>query len=251
MGADASKEKTENLQPSEEVEGVQGDNSISSPGKRHLTLKRRSQSVPNPTGSGDDCDSNSSTLGIGMSKQPLKRRSTMVIVNQAQDSAKGVADDPLMKKLEELHFFYPLMHDVEKRSGLFGTHNRKALADIQSKIQLLPALKLVRMYEARLKVHAENISLKQATLSCSVMETDIMIASLLKLYQERAKNTAKNVDRLTKLDDLKRNMNKCQESFNECLAIVSLLNDMLPETERLEALTFTDDEALECVENNN
>ncbi|ODM91957.1 Loss of heterozygosity 12 chromosomal region 1 protein [Orchesella cincta] len=247
MGADASKGVTaETPHPSQE-EGLEADDSRSNSGKRPM-MTTRSQSVPNPIGTGDDCDSEYSVLG--MYKHPLKRRSTMVIVNQAQDNPKGVTDDPLMKKLEELHFFYPLMHDVEKRSGLFGTHNRKALADIQSKIQPLPALKLVRIYESRLKTHAETVSLKQATISCSVMETDIMIASLLKLYQERAKITAKNVDRLTKLDDLKRNMNKCQESFNECLAIISLLNDMLPETERLEPFTFTDDEALECVENN-
>lgn len=47
-----------------------------------------------------------------------------MVVNPGHDSGGGPTKDPLMQKLEELHFFYPLMHDVERRSGIFGTHNR-------------------------------------------------------------------------------------------------------------------------------
>lgn len=172
----------------------------------------------------------------------------MIVVNKGQESsALGISNDPLMRKLDELHYFYPLMHDVEKRSGLFGTHNKRALHDIQSKIPSLAALKIMRMYENRLKDHADVVSLKQGELTIQIRDTDQLVSAMLKSYSDRAKTTARCVDRLSKMDDLKRNLYKCQEVVNECLAIVDLLNDMLPETERLEELNlWADEQASEC-----
>lgn len=173
------------------------------------------------------------------------------MVNRGQESsASDISLDPLMKKLEELHFFYPLMHDVEKRSGLFGTHNKRAVAEIQSKIPSLPALKIVRMYESRLKEHADAVSLKQGELSNQIKEVDQTVTSMLKGYSERTKATAKYIDRLTKMDDLKKNLSRCQERLDECFAIISLLNEMLPETERLEEFSpWVDEQASECMDN--
>lgn len=160
-------------------------------------------------------------------------------------------------------------------------NNRKALADIQAKIESLPALKIVRIYEDRLRRHAETVSTKQGHLSCrgkhsthilqvkshkscpgplsicqllifyfyiyAVKEADLALNSLFKSYSTRAKDAAKSVDNLSKLDDTKRNLTKCQESFAECVAIVELLNEMLPEAEKLESFDpWTDEQGSEC-----
>lgn len=184
--------------------------------------------------------------GSDDSFNPLDQRSksTLVIVHQpsTSDPVHGpgrVEDDPLFKKLDDLPMFVPLMHEVETGSKLlFGGSRNRALQEIRSKLHPTPFITIVRLYEDRLKRHADCINVEQGRLSKCIREIDIDVAHFFKTLIERQKKFAKHAENMGKMNDLTHTLTKCQSMLKECERNLQILNGFLPQEDRLEPFSW-------------
>lgn len=173
-----------------------------------------------------------------------RTKSTLVIVHRPSlsDPSTGpgrVEDDPLFKKLGELPMFVPLMHEFETSSKLFGARNR-ALSDIRSKVVPTPFIHIVRLYEDRLKRHADSLNVEQGRLTKCVREVDMDITSIFKALTDRQKKFAKHTENLGKMNEIHHTLSKCQNVLKECERNLQILNGFLPSSDRLEPFSWSE-----------
>jgi len=155
-----------------------------------------------------------------------------VVVNKmTQPAIMKVEDDPLFKKWQDLPAFLPLMYEAENNTRLFGN---KALQEIRSKIDPTSFIQIVRLYEEKLRRHAESVNSEQRRLARCIREIDHSSSRIYKSVNDRDRKFTRAVGKFQKLNDVSHALSKCQMVMYECEQHVQILNGLLPFEDRLE-----------------
>ncbi len=161
---------------------------------------------------------------------------TMVTVSSGErrdggNSGEG-SDDPELARLREIPSFLPIM-----RASLSGSGAKDP--DILERLDFRGLLSMAERYETFLRKNASAVSTQQAELSRSVREVDQQVGQVTQVLADRQKQFAKYQQKLSRVGEISKCLSKCHLLLNENIEQMEVLNNMLPQDERLEPFVWT------------
>lgn len=155
----------------------------------------------------------------------------MVVVNQ-QDSTDAEDEDPELKRLKEIPSFLPII-----RASLSGSTVKDP--DILERLDYRGLLGLCQRYQHHLRYCAGVVSTEQAEICKKIRDVDQRVIEINNLLQDRHKKYNKHAEKLSKVSEMSKNLNKCHLLLNENIEQMEILNNMLPPEDRLEPFVWT------------
>ncbi|EFA05075.1 BLOC-1-related complex subunit 5 [Tribolium castaneum] len=164
-------------------------------------------------------------------KQPKKSAHSIVVVKPAS-VGPNVDKDPDIVRLQSIPMFLPIMR---------ATLNLPAARDpeVLERLDPAPLHKLCVKYQTHLTACANLIATEQNQLTQKVRETDGEIARIINGLGERQKRFAKYAEKLSKVQELSHQLNRCHMLLNQTLESMETLNNHLDIEDRLEPFVWT------------
>ncbi|GAB6033601.1 hypothetical protein CHUAL_013606 [Chamberlinius hualienensis] len=167
-------------------------------------------------------------------QRPLSSSSghNIVVVKEANVQEHTVENDPEVCKLQTIPMFLPIMR---------GALNVPTMKDpeILDKLDYKVIYELCARYEEHLKLSAEAVSTDQNALAARMREIDFVINRLVGMMTERQKKFVKYAEKLSKVQEVSNTLKHCQQSLDQCIEKLELLNAYIPEEDQLEPFVWT------------
>jgi hypothetical protein len=151
----------------------------------------------------------------------------IVVVKSGKSTTKDeqIIKDSDLVKLNKITTFYPLMK---------GPLNGNAAADeIPNRLDSRPARAMCARYEMHLRKCAEAVAFDQNAITHRVKELDNHSAVVLRGVSERHKKLQGQMNLISTIEDVKRNIDRVEITLQEIIPLLEALNEMLPEQERM------------------
>ena len=168
-------------------------------------------------------------------------KNTMVTVNEGRSradrlsSSSSDAADPDLIRLREIPSFLPII-----RASLSGSGGlAKADPDILERLDYRGLSSLCQRYEDHARLCAATVATEQAELTRMMKEADAKSAQVNKVLAEKHKNYTQKAEKLSKVNDMSKCLAKCHLLLNENIEQMEVLNNMLPQDQRLEPFVWT------------
>ncbi|RZC42448.1 loss of heterozygosity 12 chromosomal region 1 protein [Asbolus verrucosus] len=164
-------------------------------------------------------------------KQPKKSAHNIVVVKPAA-TGPNVDKDPDILRLQSIPMFLPIMR---------ATLNLPAARDpeVLERLDPLPLHKLCVKYQTHLTACANLIATEQNQLTQKVRETDCEIAKMVNAATDKQKKFAKYAEKLSRVQELSHQLNRCHMLLNQTLESMETLNNYLDIEDRLEPFVWT------------
>ncbi|KAL1513207.1 hypothetical protein ABEB36_002645 [Hypothenemus hampei] len=156
-----------------------------------------------------------------------------IVVVKESDSNLGNRDkDPDVVRLQSIPMFLPIMR---------ATLNLPAARDPEVLERLDPTSfrNLCLRYQRHLTATANLVATEQNQLTQKVREVDTDISKLVGVATERQKKYAKYAEKLSKVQELSHQLNRCHMLLNQILESIETLNNSLDIEDRLEPFIWT------------
>jgi hypothetical protein len=163
-----------------------------------------------------------------LARRRASQKSQIVVVNSSTQPVGDPNDDVDLKKLKEIPRFFPIL-----KGCLAGQRDSP---DILTKIDP----RYVNRFLSRLQHHfvicSQAVAQEQTALYTRITETDHEVTALTKKFNQSSKKFEVLSNELKKIDSLTTQLAHIEVQLKEIVPQLIVLNDILPETERLPPL---------------
>ncbi len=159
-------------------------------------------------------------------------RGTLVVLNRGSQEVK---DDPELTRLRDIPSFLPIMRASLRGGGAATAKD----PDILERLDYRGLLGLTARYETYLHRCAIVVSTEQADINRHIRETDTHVSEVTQALADRQKQYARYSERLGKVQEISRCLNRCHMLLNKNIEEMEVLNNMLPPEERLDPFVWT------------
>ena len=153
----------------------------------------------------------------------------IVVVKSGKTTTKDqqITKDPDIVKLNNITTFSPLMK---------GLQNGNVPTDIEvtNRLDSRPARAMCARYEMHLRACAEAVAFDQDAITRRLKELDNHSASVLRGVTERHKKVQGQMQLISTVEDVKRNIDRVEMALQQVIPLMEKLNEMLPEQDRME-----------------
>lgn len=164
------------------------------------------------------------------SKRERAKLEDIVVVSGGGNRGQNLMhsqEDPDLKKLKELPFFYPLL-----RGSVTAPAAREV--DMFERLDPKPTLKMCLRYEDHLRQCAEAVSFDQDMLSTRIRETEAYCTSVLRLVSKRHMDLTLAINQVKKVEEMCFTVKRIDVNCKRLVPMMERLNSILPDEERLE-----------------
>ncbi|TKR57388.1 hypothetical protein L596_030864 [Steinernema carpocapsae] len=145
----------------------------------------------------------------------VKKSNQIVVVRPGQDPIGDPADDPEIKRLQEIRRFLPIL-----KSALPGMRDSP---EVFSKVGSKPILKFCYRIQEHLTICAKTVSNEQATVQTEIKHADHISSVAVAKYQEAAHHT----------DKLSQIIKRVKSTNQKLTEVENLLRQLVPKAEEL------------------
>lgn len=111
--------------------------------------------------------------------------------------------------------------------------------EILERLDPVPLQKFCARYQAHLTTCANLVATEQNALTQKVREVDGEITKIVNAAYDKQKRFAKYAERLSKVQELSHQLNRCHMLLNQTLESIETLNNRLEIEDRLEPFVWT------------
>lgn len=153
----------------------------------------------------------------------------IVVVKSGKSTSKDqkIVRDPDIVKLNNITTFHPLM-----KGSLNGSVGNDF--EVANRLDPRPARTMCARYELHLKLCAEAVAFDQDAITRRLKELDNYSASVLRDITERHKKLQSQMQFISTVEDVKRNIDRVEHTLQQIIPLMEQLNEMLPEQDRME-----------------
>lgn len=161
-----------------------------------------------------------------------KNSHNIVVVRGAETNSHNVDKDPDVLRLQSIPMFLPIMR---------ATLSLPAARDpeVLERLDPTPFRNLCLRYQRHLTAAANLVATEQNQLSQKIREVDTDISRIVATTTEKQKKFARYADRLSKVQELSHQLNRCHMLLNQTLESMETLNNYLDIEDRLEPFVWT------------
>jgi len=235
MGADQSSSQQPGRISSENSLPDDADNP-DSPKPSGSSTEQVSSPGPSSSSTGQDAQNGRRNSVL----QRLQRMGSLVVVNPGKQINTDVEQDQMYIRLQQIPDFIPIIYNKDKISW------SKEGDEIRSRLDPTPFLNIGLSFLNEIQEQARSVCTRQNELTRQIKDVDRMSDKLVKSFMERQRKFAKHAEHINKVNDLSRSLTKCQSVLNDCRHTIQMLNELLPQDERLEPFSWSED--IELVE---
>ncbi|KAK4878568.1 hypothetical protein RN001_011074 [Aquatica leii] len=164
--------------------------------------------------------------------KPVKKSTHNIVVVKQAVTGPNVDKDPDIIRLQNIPMFLPIM-----RGTLYLPAPRDP--EVLERLDSAPFYRLCLRYQNHLTSCANTVATEQNILTQKLRETDLEINKLVNIATDRQKRFAKYAEKLSKVQELSHQLNRCHMVLNQTLESMETLNNCLDIEDRLEPFVWT------------
>ncbi|XP_065222886.1 BLOC-1-related complex subunit 5 [Planococcus citri] len=163
---------------------------------------------------------------------PMSSSGHNIVVVKEAAAQPTKSNDPELITLQRIPQFLPIM-----RATLSAPAARDP--EVLERLDSTPLCNLCHLYQNALNKCATEVSSEQDKLTKQIIRVDKKSSQIMSTFTERQKAYAKYADKFGKINDVVKQVEKCNATLKETIKKIQQANDALPDDLKLEPFAWT------------